>query len=98
MPTLDLPLDIVTKMLDQANNGEQLLGILNAVVEPDPVQVADSVVDEQDEDDEPTDEQLEEIVPEVVDALIEVENFDVENLEEELQDWDNLPDDGFVTV
>jgi hypothetical protein len=98
MPTLDLPLDIVTEMLNQANNGEQLLGILNAVVQPDPVQVVDPVVDEQDEDDEPSDEQLEEIVPEVIDSLIEVENFDVNDLEEELQDWDHIPDDGFVTV
>ena len=98
MPTLDLPLDIVTEMLNQANNGEQLLGILNAVVQPDPVQVVDPVVDEQDADDEPSDEQLEEIVPEVIDSLIEVENFDVNDLEEELQDWDHIPDDGFVTV
>jgi hypothetical protein len=98
MPTLDLPLDIVTQMLDQANNGEQLLGILNAVVGPDPVDVADPVVDEQDEDDEPTDTQLEEIVPEVIDTLIEVFNFDVNDLEKELSDWDSIPDDGFVTV
>lgn len=96
MTTLDLPLNIVEKMLDQASDGEQLLAILNAVCSPDPVQDTVEAVTEPDEDEqEPSDDELDELRPEVVDAIIEVENFDPD---QDLSDWDNIPDDGFVTL
>ena len=99
MPTLDLPLNLVNKMLDQASDGEQLLAILNAVCSPDPVQDTVEDVTEPDEDEqEPSDDERRELVPEVVDVVLEVENFDPQLIDEELADWDHIPDNEFTTL
>ena len=103
MPTLDLPKPIVFNMLNQASDGEQLLAILNAVTSPDPVEdvtepdedAVEDVTEPDEDEDEPSDAELEELLPDVVDAIVEVLNL---NPEGDLSDWDNIPDDGFVTL
>ena len=99
MPTIDLPFSLVEQMLNQASTGEQLLSILDAVTTPDPVE--DTVVDvtEEDEDEqEPSDNELNEVRDEVVIAILETEEFDPQVIEQELQDWDHIPNDAFVTL
>ena len=101
MPTLDLPLPIIHNMFNQASNGEQLLSILDAVTTPTPDPVEDTVVDvtEEDEDEqEPSDNELNEVRDEVVIAILETEEFDPQVIEQELQDWDHIHNDAFVTL
>lgn len=97
MPTLDLPRKIVFNMLNQADTVSAMMGILESCIIPDE-EIIDSVSEELNEDDEPSDEELTELRPEVVDALLEVEEFDPEVIEKELEDWDSIPDGDFVTI
>lgn len=97
MPTIDLPLNLVHNMLNQAATGEQLLGILEAVVSPDEDDFVTEDVIEEDEDPEPTVIDLDDIRDEVVMAILETEDFDPVIIEQELAEWDHIPADAFVT-
>lgn len=98
MPTIDLPLNLVHTMLNQAATGEQLLGILEAVVSPDEDDFVTEDVIEEDEDPEPTVIELDDIRDEVVMAILETEDFDPVIIEQELAEWDNIPDEAFMNL
>lgn len=98
MPTIDLPFNLVEQMFNQAATGEQILSILDVVVSPDEDEIVTEDVTEEDEDPEPSVTELDDIRDDVVIAILETEDFDPVIIEQELQEWDSIPDGAFFNL